>query len=81
MTEHKFKIGQIVEPNNGTPINDGPRYRITSLVPSEGQEPRYRVKRDGAPERVVIEGQIRFVADAPPTPDRPSISISKRPPS
>ena len=51
MTEHKFKVGQIVEPTSG-PSNGGrPRYEIVSLVPSEGQEPRYRVKREGTPER------------------------------
>jgi len=78
MTEHKFKIGQIVEPASGPSNGERPRYQIASLVPSEGREPHYRVKREGSPERIVREAQIRFVADAPLKPDRPGISISKR---
>ena len=77
MANHKFKVGQIVEPA-GTPATPAgsARYEIVSLLPSEGQEARYRVKRAGSPERVVRESQIAFVADAPAKPDRPSISIS-----
>jgi hypothetical protein len=77
MAHHKFKVGQIVEPAIRRPTPAGPStYEITSLVPSEGQEPRYRVKREGAPERVVAESQLVFVADAPVKPTRPSISVS-----
>jgi hypothetical protein len=77
MANHKFKVGQLVEPAAGAakPASRS-TYEIVSLLPSEGQEPRYRVKRAGAPERVVVESQIVFVADAPAKPDRPSISIS-----
>jgi hypothetical protein len=77
MAQHKFKVGQIVEPalRRSTPAAPS-TYEITSLVPSEGQEPRYRVKRAGAPERVVAESQLRFVAEAPAKPARPSIAVS-----
>lgn len=77
MAEHKFKVGQTVEPASGLSRTGDSLYEIMSLVPSEGQEPRYRVKRSGAPERIVQESQLRFVADAPSKPSRPSISISK----
>ena len=77
MANHKFKVGQIVEPASAPSSAAGKStYEIVSLLPSEGQEPRYRVKRPGAPERVVQESQLKFVADAPAKSDRPSISIS-----
>ena len=77
MANHKFKVGQIVEPANRPASPAGPpTYEITATLPSEGQEPRYRVKRAGAPERVVVESQLVFVADAPVKPHRPSISVS-----
>lgn len=79
MADHKFKVGQIVEPSSGVSKADNPRYEITGLVPNDGFEPRYRVKRSGAPERVVQQSQIAFVADAPAKSTRPSISISKGP--
>jgi hypothetical protein len=77
MAQHKFKVGQLVEPAK-SPAKPGTSvYEIVSLVPSEGQEPRYRVRRAGTPERVVTESQIVFFADAPAKPSRPGISISK----
>ena len=77
MAHHKFKVGQIVEPASGlTKVEGRSTYEIVSLLPSEGQEPRYRVKRAGSPERVVTEAQLAFVAEATVKPDRPSISIS-----
>jgi hypothetical protein len=79
MADHKFKVGQLVEPAAGVGKSDGrSTYEIVNLLPSEGQEPRYRVKRAGSPERVVVESQIVFVAEAPAKPQRPSISISKK---
>jgi hypothetical protein len=79
MANHKFKVGQIVEPAAGVTKPTGrSTYEIVSLLPSEGQEPRYRVRRSGSPERVVVESQLVFVADAPPKSERPSISISKK---
>jgi hypothetical protein len=79
MANHKFKVGQIVEPSAGVGKPQGrSTYEIVSLLPSEGQEPRYRVKRAGSPERVVVESQLVFVADAPAKSERPSISISKK---
>ena len=76
MANHKFKVGQLVEPASGVSKPGSATYEIVSLLPSEGQEPRYRVKRAGSPERVVQESQLKFVADAPPKSTRPSISIS-----
>jgi hypothetical protein len=79
MAVHKYKVGQLVEPASGlTNASSGSSYEIVSLLPSEGQEARYRVKRAGSPERVVVESQLSFVADAPAKSNRPSISISKK---
>lgn len=77
MANHKFKVGQLVAPAAAAakPASSS-TYEIVSLLPSEGQEPRYRVKRSGSPERVVVESQLVFVADAPVKPQRSSISIS-----
>jgi hypothetical protein len=77
MAQHKFKLGQIVEPAGRTATSGDAHYEIVGLVPSEGQEPCYRVRRAGAPDRVVRESQITFVAEAKVKSDRPSISISK----
>jgi hypothetical protein len=79
MANHKFKVGQLVEPSAGlAKQQSSSTYEVVSLLPSEGREPHYRVKRAGSPERVVRESQLQFVAEAPAKPARPSISISKK---
>jgi hypothetical protein len=78
MANHKFKVGQIVEPASGLAKSEtSSRYEIVSLLPSEGTEATYRVKfQNGARERVVKESQMVLVAEAPVKPARPSIAIS-----
>jgi hypothetical protein len=61
MSEHKFKIGQVVDArafDRGV-IPPG-RYEVTRHLPPEGSDNQYRVKsvRDGH-ERIVRESEMR----------------------
>jgi hypothetical protein len=61
MSDHKFKIGQIVsylgrERTSGT-------YKITQLMPSEGGAFQYRIRNRNEPhERVVKEKDLESAA-------------------
>ena len=59
MGDHRFKVGQSV---NYTP---GPRsgvYKITQLLPPEGEERQYRIKSADEPhERVAKETDLKRV--------------------
>jgi hypothetical protein len=59
MSEHKFKIGQLVR--YGPPGERKIVYTILQRLPSEsGSEPRYRIKTAGEPHaRVVAEAELR----------------------
>jgi len=67
--EHKFKVGQSVSFTSG-PFGRGNAnavYRITQLLPLEGDDYQYRVKSANEPhERVVKEAQLnRVIAEVP----------------
>lgn len=59
--EHKFKIGQAVQYTSG-PYGRGSStgvYKVTQLLPSEGDDYQYRIKSTSEPhERVVKESQL-----------------------
>ena len=61
MTDHKFKIGQTVQYTSG-PYGRGSSssvYKITQLLPPEGDDRQYRIKSASEPhERVVKESQL-----------------------
>jgi hypothetical protein len=65
MSEHKFKIGQSVQVTTG-PFGRGAAtsiYKITQLLPPEGDDYQYRIKSANEPhERVVKESQMDRVA-------------------
>jgi hypothetical protein len=65
MPEHKFKIGQSVQFTSG-PFGRGAAtgiYKVTQLLPPEGDEYQYRIKSAREPhERVVKESQMARVA-------------------
>jgi hypothetical protein len=57
MSAHKFKIGQVV---NYRPPRLGPGagvYQIAQLMPSAGDEPRYRIKSE-------TEGRLRSAMES-----------------
>jgi hypothetical protein len=62
---HKFKIGQTVSYMSG-PFGRGGAsgvYKITQLLPPEGDDYQYRIKSASEPhERVVKENQLDRVA-------------------
>ena len=61
MSGHKFKIGQSVNYTSG-PFgagNAGSIYKITQLLPSEGDDFQYKIKSAAEPhERVAKESQL-----------------------
>ena len=61
LSEHKFKIGQTVHYTSG-PYGRGSGsdiYKVTQLLPSEGDDQQYRIKSASEPhERVVKESQL-----------------------
>jgi hypothetical protein len=65
VNEHKFKVGQSVSYMSG-PFGRGGLsgvYKITQLLPPEGDDYQYRIKSASEPhERVVKESQLSRVA-------------------
>jgi hypothetical protein len=63
--DHKFKVGQSVSLTSG-PIGRGGAdgiYKVTQLLPPEGDDFQYRIKSASEPhERVVKESQLDRVA-------------------
>jgi len=63
--EHKFKVGQSVSFRSG-PFGRGGTdgiYKITQLLPPEGNDYQYRIKSTNEPhERVVKESQLDRIA-------------------
>lgn len=63
--EHKFKVGQTVNYTPG-PFGRGEAgniYKVTRLLPLEGDDCQYRIKSDDEPhERVVKESQLQRAA-------------------
>ena len=61
MSTHKFAVGQVLEFRPGPRDGNVPRgkYKVERLLPSETNDPQYRVKytADGH-ERVVPESQL-----------------------
>ena len=65
LSYHKFKVGQSVSYTSGPRDFFGARgvYKITQLLPPEGDERQYRIKSAEEPyERVVKETQIKSAA-------------------
>ena len=59
LSDHKFKIGQIVSYTSGPYGRASGLFRITQLLPPEGDDMQYRIKSDTEPhERVVKESQL-----------------------
>ena len=59
--EHKFKVGQSVSFTSGPFGRGGTNgiYKVTQLLPPEGDDHQYRVKNPDEPhERVVKESQL-----------------------
>jgi hypothetical protein len=65
LSNHKFKIGQSVNYKSG-PIGAGRGsgvYKITQLLPPEGDDLQYKIKSAAEPhERVVKESQLNRAA-------------------
>jgi hypothetical protein len=61
MSQHKFKVGQSVNYTSG-PFGRGGSsgtYKVTHLLPPEGDDRQYRIKSANEPhERVVKESQL-----------------------
>ncbi len=65
MSYHKFRVGQSVNYTSGPRGLFGARgvYKITQLLPPQGDERQYRIKSANEPhERVVKETQIESAA-------------------
>jgi hypothetical protein len=63
--DHKFKIGQSVSFSSGPFGRGGTNsiYKVTQLLPAEGDDYQYRIKSAVEPhERVVKESQLSRVA-------------------
>jgi hypothetical protein len=63
--DHKFKIGQSVSFTSGPFGRGGTNgiYKVTQLLPPEGDDFQYRIKSASEPhERVVKESQLNRVA-------------------
>ena len=61
MGAHKFKIGQTVHYTSGPygRATAGGIYKVTQLLPPEGDDHQYRIKSANEPhERVVKESQL-----------------------
>jgi hypothetical protein len=65
LQNHKFKVGQSVSFTSG-PFGRGGAtgvYKVTQLLPPEGDDFQYRIKSASEPhERVVKESQLNRVA-------------------
>jgi hypothetical protein len=65
VAQHKFKIGQTVNYTSG-PFGRGTAgnlYKVTRLLPLEGDDFQYRIKSSDEPhERVVSESQLQRAA-------------------
>jgi hypothetical protein len=62
---HKFKIGQSVSLMSGSFGRGGTNgiYKVTQLLPPEGDDCQYRIKNADEPhERVVKESQLNRIA-------------------
>jgi len=65
LSEHRFKIGQMVNFTSGPFGRGGVNgvYKVTQLLPPEGDDRQYRIKNSNEPhERVVKESQLTRVA-------------------
>jgi len=63
--DHKFKVGQSVNFTSGPFGRGGTNgiYKVTQLLPPEGDDYQYRIKSASEPhERVVKESQLNRVA-------------------
>jgi hypothetical protein len=63
--KHKFKIGQTVSFTSGPFGRGGTNgvYKVTQLLPPEGDDNQYRIKSAAEPhERVVKESQLNRIA-------------------
>jgi hypothetical protein len=63
--EHKFKVGQSVSFMSGPFGRGGTNgiYKVTQLLPAEGDDCQYRIKNANEPhERVVKESQLDRIA-------------------
>ena len=63
--EHKFKVGQSVSFMSGLFGRGGANgiYKVTQLLPPEGDDCQYRIKNADEPyERVVKESQLNPIA-------------------
>jgi hypothetical protein len=63
--DHKFKVGQSVNFTSGPFGRGGTNgiYKVTQLLPPEGDDYQYRIKSASEPhERVVKESQLDRVA-------------------
>jgi hypothetical protein len=63
--DHKFKVGQSVSYTSGPFGRRGTNgiYKVTQLLPPEGDDYQYRIKSASEPhERVVKESQLNRVA-------------------
>ena len=64
VNEHKFKIGQAVNFMSGPFGRGGTNriYKVTQLLPPEGDDCQYRIKNADEPhERVVKESQLNRI--------------------
>ena len=60
MTEHKFKVGQVVRVADIYEKGGPQAYSVTRLLPAEKEGPQYRLKAaTGTQECVVLEKQLR----------------------
>ncbi len=62
MSDHKFRIGQSVLYTSGPYGRGGVGavYKVTQLLPPEGDDRQYRIKSSDEPhERVVKESQLK----------------------
>jgi hypothetical protein len=58
MSDHKYKIGQFVNYNQGPGPGAGV-YQIAQLIPPAGEEPQYRIKSETEPHlRAAKESQL-----------------------
>lgn len=65
MQDHRFKVGQSVSFTSGPFGRGGTNgvYKVTQLLPSEGDDFQYRIKSASEPhERVVKESQLNRAA-------------------
>jgi len=61
---HKFRIGEMLTSSRSARRGDGGGvYQVVRLLPSEGDEQQYRIKRPTEPhERVAKESQLERAA-------------------